>query len=336
MKVKGLLMSAAILAPMGVAPLSAFADEAPATSNSKVMAEIVSGGMTIAAADANFGKLTIGTEPGTVAVTDFLKVVDHTGGSGYEVNVSAENYDETKDTMATTAKIGDKEVPLTNTAGIINEGESMLKEQKYNGSVTGKWGSTPKAGEFSQDLKWTMTAKAAPVEPDKPEAQAHPMLLAMMQKVQMIASVNGSNLYDSKEQSMNSGLAEVTADSTPRKALNVGGDNYKVNIPITIRADQESTKAEAQGMLFIGGEFKVSGMGDTPATDVIESVDAPKDMSVKVTADGFEFDFPRGAYNAAFSSNEKDGIDIPLTLHLKDGGTGTYTIHFDVTWNITA
>lgn len=325
MKIKGLFMSAAVLAPMALAPIGVFAEEQPATDTSTVTANIESGGMSLVAADADFGDLVIGTAPKTAEVTDFLKVTDHTGGDGFSVNVKATNYNETKDTLLTTAHL-ENDVPLTDEAAEIQTGQSKLGEQKFTGSVTGEWGATPKAGAFSQDLVWTMTANIAPEEIESLE------LRQMMEELVISGNPGASNTTGADEQVV--GDTMVMMNGMPKGAEHVGPNEYVTNSNVIITdTGMGSGKANSEALLFIGMNLDLTtSPSGLPANEVIESINAPDTVKTTLTETGIGLELERGALPLKFENEEKTKASLPFTFHLKDGTTATYTIQFNIEW----
>lgn len=326
-KLRGLFLSAAVLAPMTISSISAFAAETD-TAESKVLAEVVSGGMELVAKDANFGALTIGIEPGKVEVPKLLTVTDHTGGAGFSINVKATNYADTEKTMTTSAHIS-RDVALTDTASEIVTGESKLAPQTFDGEISGSWGVAPKAGEFTQNLLWTMTATAAPVDNNNAD------LADMMNGLELTGSFASTNTYDESGSIL--GSVEVTSDGTVTSAANAGENSYEVVKNISLRdMDSESLegsgKDRAKGLILLNGDFAFTPTNGKPANEVISSVDAPAGINAEVTASGISFTIDAGGYRAPFTDESKTKTETVFTLHLADGTTGTLKLVMNTTW----
>lgn len=325
MKLKGLFMSAAILAPMAIAPMGVFADEAPATSNSKVMAEVVSGGLTISAKDVDFGKVTIGTTPEAKTVADLLTVHDLTGGNGFEVSVKAENYADTKDTMLTKAKL-ESETNLTDASGLVQTGESMLAEQTFGGTVSGEWGATPKAGAFSQDLVWTATAKAAP------EVQENADFADLVTNGTFDGNLLASELQDS------SGVStEVMLMADGRaNAIEKVGDTYvgTVKFNATDTSGNKDAKEKSKQISITKATLQFMKESATKnINEYIQSVEAPFGMDLSIN-DIVEDQLMVETTNSATVnlSADKNSADVPFTINFKDGTSTKVVLKAVINW----
>lgn len=325
MKIKGLLMSVAVLAPMAVAPMGVFAEEQPATDTSNVTANIQSGGMSLLAADADFGNLTIGVTPEPAQVPGLLKVTDHTGGNGFSVNVKSTNFNETKDTLMTTAHL-ENDVALTDEAAEIQTGQSMLKEQVFDGSITGEWGATPKSGEFSQDLLWTMTADITPQVPESLE------LLNLMEELVISGNPMSTNTTDKDGQVV--GETMVMMNGMSKGAEHIGPNEYVTTSDVLITdTGMGAGKANSESLLFIGMNLDLTtSPSGLPANEVIESIEAPDTVNTTLTETGIQIELSQGALPLKFEDEEKTKASIPFTFNLKDGTTATYTIQFNIAW----
>lgn len=336
MKLNGLFMSAAILAPAALAPLGVFADEAPAESNSKVMAEVGSGGMTLAAKDVNFGALTIGTEPGERTVADLLTATDHSGGNGFDVSVRADNYADTESTMLTTVQMNDGVIaPLTSEAATVLSGESKLAVQTYSGKISGKWGETPKAGVFSQDLVWTMSAKASPEAGEGGEST--PLTLAAMNyltKANLTGTFNVQGYATESGDVVNDAVVMPGGEGGPITQIKeVSSGHYEAtkDLTVTFTGDRANVEKEAKFLKVKGFQLNLNQA---------EGTDSPKDIFTEITG----LDYLNAADLLVEDSsininatdvlvpldNGLDSVKVPLTLHLSDGKIATLTITFNI------
>lgn len=160
MKLKGLLMSAAILMPLMGSTLTTFAAEDVATANSNVTANVVSGGLGLEAKDHDFGNLTIGTPIPSNHVDGLTTVTDHTGANGWDLTLKSTNYDVTKENVRLGVQAdGGEKVIITGESAHYLSGESKLDPITTGGTFTGEWGESPKQGAYENNLMWTLTPK---------------------------------------------------------------------------------------------------------------------------------------------------------------------------------
>lgn len=152
--------------------VTAFAADEPANANSNVTANIQSGGLDleiggnhtgVGANDAFLGDLTIGQDIANVTVTDLTKVTDHTDADGWTLDVKADNYDTTKDTLNVKLAVGEHaQVDLTGTAAKVSEGISQRDQIVEDGTFSATWGNTPKQGAYQSNLTWTLAPVVTP------------------------------------------------------------------------------------------------------------------------------------------------------------------------------
>ena len=150
--------------------------EPDATANSKVMAEVETGGLHLditgngqdgsgtagaTAKDVDFGTLKINDEITPVTVPGLATITDHTGAQGWDLNVKTDNYAEVKDTLKVNLAM-DKTADMTDAASLMATGESQLAAFVKDGTFSAEWGTKPEAKTFSQALTWTLSAKAGP------------------------------------------------------------------------------------------------------------------------------------------------------------------------------
>lgn len=263
MKLKGLFMSAAILTPITMVPMGVFAAEDGDMTTSNVLAEVVSGGQTIVAKDANFGKLTIGTTPENVKVPDLLTVKDHTGGDGFEVRVKATNYDDTHETMKTQAHL-EYDVDLTSADQLVQTGPSQLKSQVFSGEISGDWGVIPKSGEFSQDLLWTVTPKASPGEDIDNDVSE----TAFRKVMSETKASNGANIEYNAESlfvNMTDGQSMTyTTRANQYQVIETAGGDYHININLIAEPNGGLSRSSSLDGITDGG--LIDDASDTRAT----------------------------------------------------------------------
>lgn len=160
MKLKGILMLAAILMPIAGSTLTTFAAEQPAIDNSNVTANVNSGGLHLKVKDHDFGNLTIGTPIPENHVDGLTEVTDHTGSNGWDLALKSTNYDVTKDNILLGVQAdGGEKVNITGESAPYLSGESQLDPISTGGTFTGEWGTTPKQGGYENNLMWTLTPK---------------------------------------------------------------------------------------------------------------------------------------------------------------------------------
>lgn len=147
--VSGLLLSTFI--PIGMA-----ADTA--SSNSKVTGSVKAGQSELEVQDVDFGPLKIGQTTGMQKVTkDYIRVLDLSGGDGWDLSVEQLNYEKHKDNVITSMKMGADYKPFITSATHVMRGESRNENQFFDGDLKLDWGTNPRADKYQADLKWTLT-----------------------------------------------------------------------------------------------------------------------------------------------------------------------------------
>lgn len=126
-----------------------------ANTNSKVTGAAKSGGMEIEAEDVDFGKLKISENITSVKVENGVRVLDNTGGEGWQATVKNTSYEDNKDTL----HVKFNEVNLIGSEQLFSTGESLLDNQYRDINATAEWGRAPEAGNYQSDLVWTLSPK---------------------------------------------------------------------------------------------------------------------------------------------------------------------------------
>lgn len=325
MKLKGLFISSAILAPMIVTPVGVFAAEEGDMTTSNIYAEVVSGGMQLKANDADLGKLTVGEEPSPTSVSEYLRVLDNTGGTGFSVSVKASNYADTEQTLQTSVHL-ENDVIITDSDEVAQTGESKLDWQTFDGQVTAEWGQTPKAGNFSQDLVWTMTATAAPHEDQSDKFDK------IVSNTDIFASgntqISALEMYKTNGDSIPTTMTPEVNKVTLTKNADEGGvKHYTVNayakyqrnditraIPdlneVIMGADLQFDTVEGVKMNELIKSIKPEGDEGTDYGSIIDEMRAQTSGDFKTTAEDFEKDgVVKGKFVVTFSDDSKAIVD---------------------------
>lgn len=171
--ISGVLAASTVMSMGAATAVTAFADSpAPTSANSEVSANIQSGGLSfkidsLQALDVNLGTLSINDEIPDVDVPEYLEVTDRTGANGWLINVSATNFDETKDTIRNTITLTNAQdvesdaVVISDAAQLAVSGPSLRDPQKIKGVVASEWGVSPENKGFNSELLWTLTPNVA-------------------------------------------------------------------------------------------------------------------------------------------------------------------------------
>lgn len=317
-------MGAAILAPMGASGMQAFADETPAESKSKVTAEVKSGGMALTAHDVDLGPLTISEEIPQKNVDELLTIKDHTGGPGHEITVKATNYAETEPTLFSEMQIENK-VSVTGEDALISSDRSQLDLIKKGGIIDTHWGVKPQAGNYAQNLQWTMTALAAPVE------QGDPAFDAMYDSANVQFRFNGMSLLDAPEGST-IGNIEQASINTPFVKTPEGG--YEVTVNAKAYASDKEAMEKARTLSLGGGSFNIDSENMNTLVTGFEQGENPLKGSnawdAGVTETGGYVNF--GGYLEMKDSLGSNTNKIVINAKLSNGKVIPLTVNLHVTY----
>lgn len=319
-----LLMGAAILAPIGASAMQAFADEAPAESKSKVMAEVTSGGMAITAHDVDLGPLTISQEIPQKKVDKLLTIKDHTGGPGHEITVKSTNYEVTEPTLFSEMQVENK-VSVTGEDALISSDESQLALFNKGGIIDTHWGSKPQAGNYSQDLQWTMTAKAAPVD------QGDAAFDEMYNNAEVQFRFNGMSLLDAPEGSTIGNIEQASINSPFVKTPDGG---YEVTVNAKAYASDKEAMEKARILSIAGGSFTINSENmDTLVTGFEQGENPLKgsnswDAGVSSTGGYVSF----GGYLEMKDSLGSNTNKIVINAKLSNGKVIPLTVNLHVTY----
>lgn len=149
----GLISS--VLLGVGLPSVSLAAD-LTAVDNSHVNGKALPGTFRIQADDADLGKLVIGK---TINDVDSeVRVLDNSGGQGWQATVKSMNYDKINPSLIESVKVGDSDKTLiTSEDSRVHKGPSILDEQKFKATYSAEWGVKPEAGNANNELLWTLT-----------------------------------------------------------------------------------------------------------------------------------------------------------------------------------
>lgn len=304
-------MSAAILAPMAIAPVNVLANEDVEGdgdfTTSEVQADVRSGGMKIEVKDADFGALEISKTPETISIPDYLRVLDNTGGGGYSVAVRAANYADTEKTLLTTVHL-ENDVDLTESAAIVQTGESQLDWQGFEGKISGEWGQTPKAGGFTQNLEWTMTAIAKPHEDQSDE------FAKIAEDTDIFASgntrISALEMYKTNDDSIPVAMEPEVDKVTLTKDADEGGvKHYTVDAYAKYQRNDITRAIPDLKKVIMGADLQFDTVEGAKMNELIKSIEPEGDTG---TDYGSIIDEMRaqtsGDFVASAADFEKDGV----------------------------
>lgn len=157
----GIALASAILLP--IASNTAMAANT-VDDSSLVTGKATPGTLRVIADDVDLGKLTIGQD--IDYVTGAVKVLDNTGGNGWELGVKSNNYATINKSLVEMVSIDNIGIYITDETSQIMAGESQLAEHEMTAEYSAEWGVAPEVGNVNNDLTWTLTPSLA-----KPMAQ---------------------------------------------------------------------------------------------------------------------------------------------------------------------
>lgn len=148
----GIALVSAILLP--IASNTAMAANT-ADDSSLVTGKATPGTLRVIADDVDLGKLTIGQD--IDYVTGAVKVLDNTGGNGWELGVKSNNYATINKSLVEMVSIDNIGIYITDETSQIMAGESRLEEYEMTAEYNAEWGVAPEVGNVNNDLTWTLT-----------------------------------------------------------------------------------------------------------------------------------------------------------------------------------
>lgn len=127
-----------------------------ADTSSKVKGRATAGEFWVEADDANFGPLTIGK--GIENTKADVRVLDNTGGAGWDLTVKSMNYDKVNKSLVEKVKLDNfDEQFLGPEDNQVASGDSRLAQFNMEATYSATWGVAPEAGNVENDLMWTLT-----------------------------------------------------------------------------------------------------------------------------------------------------------------------------------
>lgn len=126
------------------------------TSNSKIIGNVTTGGISLVAGDANLGDTKIGTKINDVSSN--IEVKDWTGGVGWNLFVKSSNFDDISKTYRESVQVeGFNKTAITKDNSFVAEGVSRKTPYSFNATYSAEWGENPRLGDNVNNLVWTLT-----------------------------------------------------------------------------------------------------------------------------------------------------------------------------------
>lgn len=162
-------------------PTKTIMAETKDSDTSSIVGEVVNGGMTIelkgntaneqTPKDVHLGTRAIGQKFSQVKILNMITIVDHTGSDGWKLNARVTNYNETQMTISNNLTLETESVLAYPDSINLNSGILTSSDYTYadglsqrdpiilGGTILPEWGATPKAGNYSQHITWTLIPK---------------------------------------------------------------------------------------------------------------------------------------------------------------------------------